>query len=85
MKHTTCADDASYSSIHLLTLDSGVSFSGILMEKAGYKWRHGTLWKYQNSKEGIYYYPSSSNLWVYERTHVKEGLAYGFEGDCNIK
>lgn len=72
-------------SIHLLPLDSEVSFSGILMEKAGHKWRHGSLCKCQNSKDGIYYYSFSSNLWVYERHMSKKDLLMDSEGDYNIK
>ena len=66
-------------SIHLLPLDSGVSFSGILMEEAGHKWRHDSLCKCQNSKDG------SSNLWVYERYMSKKDLLMDSEGDYNIK
>jgi hypothetical protein len=32
------------------------------------------------SPEGLYYYSSSSNLWVSKRTHVKEEPSDGFRG-----
>lgn len=85
MKHTLCADDSSYSHIHLSSLDFGFSFPGMLMEKAGHKWRHGIFWKAKTPKRE-YTITLPVVISGFMKEHMsKKNLLMDSEGDYNIK
>lgn len=55
------------------------------MEKAGTNEDMAVFLNAKTPKDGIYYYPSSSNLWVYERHMSKKHLLMDSEGRLQYK